>query len=184
MSDHNPDSTPVQLPFDSTEEWRDVPGYEEIYAVSNLGRVKRLAGSKLGRGYLLKQDRMLTPSPDSAGYMGVKLCYRRHSVHQLVMIAFVGPTPDMEVNHINLIRSDNRLKNLEYLTHQQNMQHSVDLGSFKHKKKSAKLNAKDIPHIRRLAKQGHTLTDIAQGFGVCHTAIRAIVIGKTWKHIK
>lgn len=106
------------------EEWREIPGYEGVYAVSNLGRVKRLAGSKLGRGYILKEDRMLKPSPDTLGYMGVKLCFKRYSVHRLVMLAFVGPALDKEVNHINLLRDDNRLVNLEYVTHKENMMHA------------------------------------------------------------
>lgn len=65
------------------------------------------------------------------GYAVIKLCqnskYTTKAVHRMVWEAFNGPIPGrLEVNHKNLNRSDNRLENLELLTHQQNAQHFID----------------------------------------------------------
>lgn len=65
------------------------------------------------------------------GYVGVKLCrnskYTSKSVHRMVWEAFNGPIAGrLEINHKNLHRSDNRLENLELVTHQQNAQHFID----------------------------------------------------------
>ena len=64
-------------------------------------------------------------------YQIASLCrdgvYVRRSVHRLVWEAFNGPIPGrLEINHKNLNRSDNRLENLELVTHQQNVQHAID----------------------------------------------------------
>lgn len=64
-------------------------------------------------------------------YLIASLCkdgvYTRRSVHRLVWEAFNGPIPGrLEVNHKDLNRANNRLENLELLTHQQNVQHAID----------------------------------------------------------
>lgn len=73
--------------------------------------------------------RPVKPSPDSKHYMKIMASrngvYRRVSVHRAVWEAFNGPIPGrLEVNHKNLDRSDNRLENLELLTHQENVRHA------------------------------------------------------------
>ena len=65
------------------------------------------------------------------GYVAVSLCrngvYARRSVHRLMWEAFVGPIPGrLEINHKDLNRVNNRLDNLELVTHQQNIQHAID----------------------------------------------------------
>lgn len=65
------------------------------------------------------------------GYAVIKLCrngtYTSKSVHRMIWEAFKSPIPGrFEINHKNLDRSDNRLENLELVTHQQNAQHFID----------------------------------------------------------
>ena len=65
------------------------------------------------------------------GYLQVSLCkdakYTRRAVHRLIWESFNGAIPGrLEVNHKNLDRADNRLENLELVTHQQNIQHAID----------------------------------------------------------
>lgn len=108
------------------ETWRATPGYEDTYAVSDLGRVKRTAP---GKG--TKPGRLLKSPPDSCGYPRVRLSKAGRqediNVHILVAGAFLGDCPpDKEVNHKDLDRSNNRQNNLEYITHAQNAQHSAD----------------------------------------------------------
>jgi len=75
--------------------------------------------------------RMVKPRPNRTHYLIVDFCrdskYTKRGVHRVVWEAFNGPIPDrLEVNHKNLDRSDNRLENLEIVTHQQNIQHAID----------------------------------------------------------
>lgn len=88
--------------------------------------------SNIKRGLVWKGDtasRPLTPRPNRTHYLIVDLCrnsqYSKRAVHRLVWEAFNGPIPGrLEVNHKDLNRANNRLENLELLTHQQNVQHA------------------------------------------------------------
>lgn len=98
------------------EEWRDIPGYEGLYQVSNFGRVKSLHYK------MTNQERILVPVPDRIGYLRVKFKSKVKLVHRLVWETFNGPIPaGFEVNHINEDKSDNRLANLNLLTHKDNV---------------------------------------------------------------
>jgi hypothetical protein len=96
------------------EEWRDVVGYEGIYQVSSLGRIKRILVSSGTPGGLL------TPKYQN-GYPCVHLCGNGNGrglyyVHRLVARAFLGEAPrgKPEVNHIDGNRADSSLHNLEW----------------------------------------------------------------------
>ena len=101
-----------------TEIWKDVKGYEGIYQVSNLGRIKSL---------YFEKERILAHA-NSKGYFSVVLCkaseFKRKHVHQLVAIAFLGHIPcghNLVVDHINTIKTDNRLDNLQVITQRENL---------------------------------------------------------------
>lgn len=99
------------------EIWKDIPGYEGLYQVSNKGRV-----------YGIKRKNILAAAPNEKGYMYVVLCknnrMKSYRVHRLVMTAFIGNVKNMDVNHIDGDKKNNALSNLEYLTHYDNMQHA------------------------------------------------------------
>ena len=102
------------------EEWRDIEGYEGIYQVSNLGRVKSLKFNK---------ERILKPRKDTIGYLAVILYkdgkVKRYLVHRLVANAFIPNSNNLEdINHINEIKTDNRLSNLEWMNHKDNVRYS------------------------------------------------------------
>src|SRR5258706_2833112 len=95
------------------EHWRDIPGYDGLYKVSDLGNV-----------WSIKNNRFLRQNINNT-YLRVQLfknnSWKRPSVHSLVMLAFIGPRPDeYQVDHINCVRTDNRLTNLRYLHHSEN----------------------------------------------------------------
>lgn len=98
------------------EIWKPIVGYESSYEVSSLGRVKRIS-SKDARGHLRK-ERIITQHTTPFGYKQIGLykngVEKKFLVHTLVANAFI-PNPDnlSDVNHINEIKSDNRLENLE-----------------------------------------------------------------------
>jgi hypothetical protein len=106
------------------EIWKDIPNYEGVYQVSNLGNVKSLK-SRWGNR---KVFRLLKPSTDTSGYFQVVLSKNNNNtafkVHKLVAMAFLGHIPDgtqkVVVDHINNIRNDNRLSNLQLTTQRHN----------------------------------------------------------------
>ena len=109
------------------EEWRDLPGYIGRYQVSNLGRVKALARMKriASMGLQPCPERFLTPTLNNKGRYKVSLYlnYRKksHFVSRLVLLAFIGDKPELEADHINHDKKDNRLCNLEWVTPEENL---------------------------------------------------------------
>ena len=99
------------------EIWKDIKGFEGLYRVSNLGRVKSFYGLK---------EKILKPGIVNNGYYQVELCKNSirkfYMVHRLVWEAFNGQIPEgLQVNHINEIKTDNRLSNLNLMTPKENI---------------------------------------------------------------
>lgn len=100
-----------------TEVWRDIAGYEGIYQVSDQGRVRNK-----------KRRRLLRPNSKKTKYLQVTLSKNNIpkfcSIHRLVAIAFLPNPLDLpQVNHINGIKTDNRLVNLEWCSRSENQYH-------------------------------------------------------------
>lgn len=169
------------------EEWRDVVGYEGWYQISNLCRVKRIkAGLGARVGYILK-----TPLSRS-GYPEVFLSkngkVKSFFVHTLMLEAFIGPRPPgYECNHKNCDKMDNRVENLEWVTHSENVQHAFivlnrDLGGGNNG--NAKLSEKKVLKIRRLYATGeYTQRELGKMFHCTQGNIYHIVNRLSWKHI-
>ena len=118
----------------SAEIWQSIEGYEGLYEVSNLGKVKRLGGSKL-----CPWDRDVNQRPKKTGYRIVTLSKdgkpKTLHVHRLVAVAFVSnPQGLLEVNHKDLDKSNNAADNLEWTTRKKNMNHFLENGKrvYKH----------------------------------------------------
>lgn len=114
------------------EEWRSLPGYEGVYKVSNLGRVKSLARVD-NRGHRVR-ERILSQWPHPSGHISVKLslngCHRLGKVHRLVLMSFVGPPPEgHEALHGDGNPANNRLENLSWGTRSENIYDRVRHGT-------------------------------------------------------
>jgi hypothetical protein len=106
------------------EVWNSVLDYEGYYEVSNLGNVKSLDRLiNFPHGMFVKKGKLLKSSSNGTGYYKLTLSKnglsRDHYVHRLVIESFVGKN-DLHINHINGIRNDNRLGNLEFVTIREN----------------------------------------------------------------
>lgn len=125
--------------------WKAVKGYEGIYEVSNDGEVRRLAYHDAGNiGKYGSEPRTVKQRSDKDGYKTVTLQYKRVikgcRVHRLVAEAFIPNEENKpQVNHINGVKHDNRVENLEWNTRSENIRHRIDvLGVTLRNKKGSK----------------------------------------------
>jgi len=101
------------------EIFKDVPGYEGSYQVSDLGRVKSLK---------FNREKILKPSVNNKGYLCLNLCDKEKvknvKIHQLVVMAFLNHAPDgtmkIIVDHIDNDKLNNRLSNLQLISVREN----------------------------------------------------------------
>lgn len=166
-----------------TENWKPVPGYEGRYDVSDLGRLRTYRG----RGkQVLAEPRVMKNPTRRNGYVAVALqCDGRidnRYVHRLVMLAFVGPDDGREVNHINAVRGDNRLANLEYATRAENVAHAVAHGLVPRGERcaGAKITEEIVREIRRRVASGERQKDVGVDLGVPFRRVSRIVTGSAW----
>jgi hypothetical protein len=172
----------TQLPLTEQEVWCPVVGWEGLYDVSSLGRVRRVAGThQCPRGRVLR-----TWTPPN-GYLYVRLSRPSGkigaAVHQLVAVAFLGPCPaGMQVNHKDLDRENARADNLEYLTPLENQRHSWANGRVptRGEKLARKLVAGDVSAIRSSPESNRVL---AARYGVTVDYIYQLRSGRRWQHL-
>lgn len=117
------------------EVWKDIPGYEGAYQVSNTGFVRSLPRNFVNtRGERRSlPGKILDYRKARHGYAMASLYrqmkFKNFKVHRLVAAAFLeNPDDKPEVNHKNLNKSDNRVENLEWVTPKENIQHAIRNG--------------------------------------------------------
>lgn len=169
----------------STEEWRDVVGFEADYEVSSHGRVRRR-----------ETGRILRPWNAAKSYHYVHLCgmnrRRKVGVHVLVTEAFHGhrPSPRHEVAHWDGVGTHNIMDNLRWATHAENLQDQRRHGTLQtpvyhgSSHPMAKLRDEDVLQIRQAyyGRRGQ-LTELACAYGVHLSTIKLAAVGKTWSHL-
>ena len=164
------------------EVWRDIPEYEG-YQVSNLGRIKSLERID-ARGHRVN-ERVLKQLINSIGYYQVGLCknskVRFYLVHRLVWIAFNGTIPEgLQVNHINEVKSDNRLSNLNLMTCKEN----INYGTAIERRAKKRINGKCSKSVLQftldniLIKEYPSINQVERELGFAHTNISACCNGK------
>ena len=123
------------------ELWKDIPEYEGMYQVSNLGRIRSLdrltafynTGERVDR---IRKGHVMQPGNSPNGYKIVRLSKdgkpKYFSVHKLVALLFVdNPNKYPQINHINGIKIDNIFSNLEWCTASINQTHAIKTGLIK-----------------------------------------------------
>lgn len=154
----------------TAETWKDIPGYEGYYQVSDLGNVRSVDRTI---------NKPLKKMPKAKGYLCVNLYkntqMNQYLVHRLVLLAFVGSSP-LICNHIDGDKTNNHLSNLEYVTYQENTNHAIAIGLM-----PAKLTATDATAIRELHSQGKTIKWLSKTFGIDMKHVRDIINRVWWK---
>lgn len=166
------------------EQWKSVVGYEGMYEVSDLGRVRSLSYRRTGN------VKLMAGSIGRNGYHQVPL-YRGAErtpkyVHRLVLEAFVGPCPEgMEACHGNGIRADNRLENLRWDALAKNQHDRVRHGTHSRGERSptAKLSAGAVERIHDLKRTGCKQAAIARWLSVSPMTVSLILRRKRWAHL-
>lgn len=140
------------------ETWKEVGGYSGLYEVSDLGRVRSLGRPCRTKGGATqrKKAKILTQEITVHGYCRVRLYNRdgdaKHfAVHRLVMEAFAGSSAQ-QVNHINEIKTDNRLANLEYVSQKENCNHGT-----RNKRISEGANGTHTKPVAQIGENGEVL---------------------------
>lgn len=170
-----------ELGVAQNEIWMDIPGYEGLYKISNIGRVTAIArsGSKGG----------IMQSATSKGYCRVILCKnnvrKNWSIHRLVGFSFI-PNPDNFplINHKDGDKTNNRVSNLEWCNHKMNSVHAVNILGIGAGETNgrAKLTKREVDFMRYIKSHFPEVTAKAIGdfYAMSDVAICNIFNFKTW----
>jgi hypothetical protein len=171
------------------EIWKDIPDYEGFYQVSNLGRIlsiyRKNERNRLVGGCYIK------PIITAYGYQQCTLYKNGKGVifriHRIVMYGFLGINK-LPVNHLNGIKTDNRLINLEYCTHKENTIHAHKNNLIATARGENNCNSKlaeiDVIRIRKEAKSGLlSRKELSAKYKIAASTLSQIINRKRWKHI-
>lgn len=175
------------------EIWKDVIGYEGLYQVSSLGRVKKLPEPKRKdkKGRIWGRDgRMLSPGRNSKGYYSITLTKNKMpqsiKLHRLVLTHFKpNPSELPEINHIDGNKLNNNIDNLEWCTRQQNIDHAVQnklMYTRRGAECSKKLTEEDAKFI--ITNKGrNNAVELMARFNIKRATVYNIQYGLSWRHL-
>ena len=165
------------------EIWKDIEGYEGKYQASSDGRIRNSKG------------KVLKTYTDKCGYQLIGLYKDGKSktfrVHRIIYEALVGDIPiDLQINHKDFNRSNNKVSNLEVTTREENVRHSLqntlranayDENGNRISKGNSKINREIAEEIRTIyATKDVTYKELAKIYGIKRSAVGNIVTGKSW----
>jgi len=158
------------------EIWRVIPDFP-LYSASNLGRIKNKKTGTILKPYKNKKGYFDISIPKDVNLKSIRATKR---IHKLISMTFLGKCTDgKEVNHKNCIKTDNSLKNLEYVTSRENSIHSIKMGVWKRL-----FNETDIREVKRLLFIEKFLSKkIAKIFKCHYSTILRIKEGKIYNWV-
>jgi len=177
------------------EEWRLVASYENSYMVSNTGKVRSIDRHIITRDGKRRffKGQILKLLIDKNGYNVVNLRQNKKpfikvsKVHRLVAIAFIDceNPARYEVNHIDGIKTNNNLSNLEFCTARENQIHAKEnnLHARGENVSISKLKEWQVKIIKHHKYERGDVVRMAQRYNITTVTVRHIKKGKTWKHI-
>jgi hypothetical protein len=181
------------------EIWKDIPEFEGYYQASTMGRIRSLdrkinkkvgkeifETTRIGRIFRLRYKK-------NRRYLSVRLSkngkIKGYPLHRLIAITFIENSENKpQVNHLNGIKSDNRVENLSWTNSSENIKHAITMGLNKsvvgENHGSCIFKNEDVIKIRELYATGnYSYNDIGKMFNSNKCRIFEIVKRKTWKHI-
>jgi hypothetical protein len=187
------------------EKWKEIPGFEGYYEASDLGRIRRMKNKTIYKDGRIAHfsETILNPGKNKKGYLVVYLSIKskKHTitVHKLIAKTFIeNPENKKTVNHKDLNKENNHIKNLEWATNLENMQHAFENGVFKSRDKktiknlgvysnglrgeknpSSKVNLDIVKEIKSL-KGIMSGKRIAELYNVSESTVSAILNNKYW----
>ena len=175
---------------ENQEIWKDIPGYEEKYQASNLGKVRSLPYEVNGRNYISGKvfrrkikGQVLKPGRFcKSEHLSVVLGHGTNGkpVHQLVALTFLEPLPKgREVLHKNGNPTNNRVENLRYGTRRDNILDVLYQG-----KAWRKLTIEDVHQIRFGLATGIKGAELAKMYNISQQEISKIKRGRTFSWLK
>ena len=149
------------------EKWKKIIGFEDLYEISSLGRIRSSQGLK---------KQILLPGIKN-GYLYIFLYKNGEKtfflINRLVAGNFIkNPNNKPVVNHKNGVKTDNRVENLEWATYQENTIHSIKTGLSR-----TKLTLKEVEEIRNTPYESCSLKELAEKYGVTKNYIWRIRVG-------
>lgn len=162
--------------------WKSINSYEQSYEINDEGKIRSITRLTLTiKGtYKLVKGRILIPKLHNNGYLFITLSKngqtKNYYIHRLVAEAFI-PNPEFKpiVNHINGIKSDNTLENLEWVTISENVNHAYAIGLSTNIGSTHK-NAKTITDSCS-GKQYHSIKEASEQLSINYSSLRNMLCG-------
>lgn len=178
------------------EIWKNVKNYENIYQISNLGRVKSLERTINDNGGIrILKEKILKQSIHYHGYLYVILNKKKKYVHRLVAEAFLDNQNNYkEVNHKDGNKQNNRVDNLEWCTRSYNVLHSYKTGLLKAKKGEKNGKSKAVMQYDlqgNFIKKWECIKEASKQLKIADVSISSVCKNKTktagnykWEYVK
>ncbi|AGF56449.1 hypothetical protein B0P06_005283 [Clostridium saccharoperbutylacetonicum] len=143
------------------EAWKEIKGFEGMYSISNLGNV-----------FSVKSNKLLSVRESKEGYLRVNLNNQgkryTFTVHRLVLESFdpIVNMDEFQVNHINEIKCDNRLSNLEWATPKENINHGKHNNKIRNYRSNNSGNCKKKVICTTTGKPFNSISEAARYYGI------------------